>query len=287
MTDTTAVDVAGAAVGFPGWALWFAFSASLVLSVLQVIQIGRALSKKANVEVRITREAFCRLLPGLGECVYLNIVCLARSGTALIEDISAVLERTSGSSKSYSLAFQQLGAKRESPDGSVNYYFHSPSPLFYLSEGTPYHLAWIFNIEEYAERIKAAYNNHQSKIGELRDSLAADFKDNATQEDWDDLQTKISDVVKGAAEIINEHIQVEAGEYRIEICVRYSQKFLWRRLQQTSNAILRFEISGDNRTVFKAMIPTSLQLLSAKFVFPQENTPNISAPEITFVKVSE
>lgn len=168
---------AAASSNLPSWMITFAFVASLFLTLLKIYEYYIKYSKKPELNVRLTKEAFFRcaldtVSPiGNGEVLFANAVLLARNAAVLVQKVRFNLKKISGSKKDFSLCVLQFGEKVKGQGNIADHNFFTSSPLAFLPVDTPQRLVYLAVVEEYADRIRKKVDESTLKLQELENGL--------------------------------------------------------------------------------------------------------------------
>lgn len=145
----------------PAWLLWSSFILSILVSAIGVIKTIVRYFTKASLEVRLTRELFFRL-SNYGECLFPNIVAIARNGEVEIRDVRFELEKQKNSASSAEKKFHispiffgdRIAGKGPFADNN----FYTASPLFFIEKSNSKRLVVMAALTEHNTKL---YQNHR------------------------------------------------------------------------------------------------------------------------------
>ncbi len=272
----------GLGVYIPRVMLVFAFFASLIWTILKIIEL---VNRKPSLEFRITREFFLRIFES-GECFYTNAVLVAYNAVALIESLEVKLNKGNGSTKSFNLNVISFGEKVRSEHGVANYYFHSTSPLYFLGDSMPQRITYLFSQEHYAESIQKAYRDFSMKILELKQRYAPVTQEN-NEEELAQAGQEILRAIQETCSKIVDSVQIEPGNYQLRIKVHYRQRgrifpFYCKKRAESS---LKFVVESNVREVLRGQVYQYVGALAGSILFDKK--PPLITPEYVPVKISE
>ncbi|MBU0638327.1 MAG: hypothetical protein KKB50_05635 [Planctomycetes bacterium] len=270
----------------PVWMQYFAFWASLALTVFVLIRTLLYLSRRPTLDVVVTREVLYAVMEA-GESLYTNIVLIAYYRGGLIQDIQADLVKQDGATKKFALRVAHVGEKYRKPDGLYQYSFHSPSPLEFVPEERPQRRTYLFEQESYAERTREAFSTFRTLVIEARLKLTQGVIDMADQEEMSRLGSELKSLVESTCTQVMETVQVEPGEYELTVKVRYRQKGMNTSLSRskTTTSSVRFRVGEEVRSQLRYALRAYLEVL-VKAIVDDQPAPT-SFPSYTPERIEE
>jgi hypothetical protein len=157
----------------PLWTLYFAFWASLALTVLKILELTFVAFRSPRLDVRVTREAFFRLTDW-GETLFFNSILLAWNGPVLILDSRATLLKTDAATKAFPLRILQVGEKVRSAGGPFpDHFFHSSSPISHVAESDPQRVLYFCVQEKYEEASRNVVNEFRKRVLDYKQEMVS------------------------------------------------------------------------------------------------------------------
>jgi hypothetical protein len=262
----------------PNWTLIFAFFASAFLTLLKIFEIILKSVEKPSLELVLTRDVFYRLLDPNGESLYVNVVLLSHEADALIREIKASLDKTNQPKKSFELRVAQIGEKYRNPDGSLQFCFHSTSPLIFVTPNNPIRQSYICEQESYSAAIQnefRTFTDNLYKIQEKYEPLLKEIPTDHQNEEVRSLVEELQSASNHAHSKIMESLQIETGDYVLNIQIKYRQKgkFKFYRTKY-SKASIRFTVDENARDIFRYRLNEYLQI-KTRNVLLKHNIANI------------
>ncbi len=207
----------------PDWMLYFAFWASLTLTILAIAGIIKKTTQKNSLKLILTKELFFRILQS-GEFIYSHGVLVAYGSGALIEDAKAELIKKDGAKKTFKLGIAKVGEKVRTTTGNADYFFPSYSPITFIPINQTQHIAYVWEQKDYSEKFSLRYRNFENEVN----TYVREISDiNQVREDPDLFKKTIDDlslIVNRANSEIADQIQIESGEYSFVVTIIYKQK---------------------------------------------------------------
>jgi hypothetical protein len=269
----------------PDWMIVFAFIASLILTILKGLEIVFGASRKANLEIVLTRDLFFRIREA-GESLYVNAVLVAYDVGALIKDIQAALIKENGSMKHFTLKVAQVGEKYRTPDGVYQLSFHSTSPLAFIPENNPLRLVYACEHESYAEATRQEFYNLRIRLIVIREKYPnpSTLDENQSQE----FVAELSREVEAARTNIMDKVQIEPGKYTLTISMAYRQKgkFIPAFRIKQAQARIQFVVEEGVRELLRDALYRYLMQKSIAFLMNQEGV-SIQTPDYVPARVTE
>jgi hypothetical protein len=233
----------------PEWAVLFAFAASLVLSILKIVEIARGLIKLGRLELRLTGDVRMRVVAD-GEVFFVDAAFLAKRGNVLVRNAHFKLLSRGEVKKELPLHVKWVGEKvyaigKPFPD----FHFISSSILEFIPENTPRRVLYVAEVSKYAPQIRAEFAAFTKQC----ESWAAEGADSAagvlglSQERQKVISVEVDRLIANTAGALAKHVQLEAGKYCLEMTVRYEPTTPWwipRKTRESKSAI-DFEIGQD------------------------------------------
>lgn len=209
-------------IALPPMLIYVGVIGGILVSVIEIVRFLLYLLARPLLEVRLTKEVFFRLID-LGECVFANVILLAKNGDIEVKDTLFTLKKLSGNKKEYLLNTAHIGRKIDTPSNTIaSHSFYTTSSTTYVTEKSVERQVHVAVLSEYEGRIKESLLNFQNKVSNYRESL------------WDTLDTIGSDsgatekvlrwVNSLASECSNEimtNVQLEDGDYELLVKVGY------------------------------------------------------------------
>jgi hypothetical protein len=117
------------------WMITFAFWASLILTLIKIVEAIISALRQPSLNFSLTREVFFRLTE-FGEALFCNPVLLAWNGPVLISSITAQLKKIDSPQKTFPLKVLAFGEKVRGQGPFADHYFHSKSPIAHIPPGS-------------------------------------------------------------------------------------------------------------------------------------------------------
>lgn len=229
----------------PLWITIFSFIASLLLTILKIIEGILKSLRKSNLEVVLTREVFFRIFES-GESIYLNAVIIAHDEGALIKDISASLRRENGATKEFKLKISQIGEKYRTSDGQYQFSFYSSSPLTFVPGNSPQRQVYICEHLSYADATKQEFQRFQNILYGMKEKYRAMPVDGGLESAQNQLLSDINTAINYASANIMDKIQIEAGKYTLSVTITYRQKRKYLSIFTTKKAESKVQFVVEN-----------------------------------------
>lgn len=267
----------------PFWMVVFAFIASLLLTLLKAIETFFNVFRKSNLELVLTREVFFRTLES-GESLYANVVLIAYDSGALIKSINTTLKKTDGATKKFDMKVAQIGEKYRTSEGLYQFSFHSSSPLSFIPENVPQRQVYICEHTSYADKTREEFQKYQQVLFQLKEKYnPPNIQDDLAKQFLDEINSKIDEFSTN----IMDKIQIEPGEYTLEVAVNYRQKGKYFPLFQTKTAVskIKFDVEDYARDFVRMSLKEYLKQKSYNF-FTDQQLPQ-PAPEYSPSNVQE
>lgn len=269
----------------PAWMIIFAFVASLLWTILKIMEGVFKAFRKSNLEIALTREVFFRIFES-GESLYANAVLIAYDVGALIKDIKASLKKENGSTKEFSLKVAKIGEKYRTSEGLYQFSFHSSSPLAFIPENNPQRQVYICEHESYAEATKQEFQKFQQALFELKEKysgLSNEINDTITGQ----IISESNAAINTACTNIMDKIQIEPGTYTLSVTVIYRQKGKYIPIFVTKKAEskIQFVVEDYARNFMRYTLNEYLKRRVYQFL--SDKSDFISAPEYSPSNVKE
>ncbi len=276
------------AANFPTWMLYFAFWASVILTIFKIVELAIKASIKAKLEIVLTKEVFFRIAD-YGEVLYANAVLVANDANAMITGIKASLKKTNGATKAFDLEIAQLGEKARDKDGNNQYYFHSTSPLAIIPENNVQRQVYIFQHESYAENTKKEFLLFKRNLLAIHNQY--DYN-NTTYDEMDEasklrLEAELEDTIKNCSQKIMDTIQIEPGNYTLSLTVDYRplRKSIWRVSSKKTISTIEFVVEGHAKDYMRTNLEDYLKNWMLQYFTKSDRA--FSWPEYSPVEVKE
>ncbi len=269
--------------GLPSWLIALGVILAIILTCFKVVEYIKKFLAKPGLDVHLTREIFFRcLLPppqGLvqGEVLFANAVLLARNGAVLIQDVRLNLKKTSGSNKNFPLHILQFGEKTLGVGPIAEHNFYTSSPLSYMPQDKPQRIIYLAVVEEYAASIKKITEKSASslkayieKLNNEYELLSEEEKNNRIPQEKKVLEQMASNFSSDIMELV----QLEKGDYELEIVVNYkSSKNAILLQQKESRSCINFNVSEGFRDLYKTKLNDLALDLIHNFINKTNHTP--------------
>lgn len=268
---------------FPVWMVLFAFIASLVLTLLKVIETFFNVFRKSNLELVLTREVFFRTLES-GESLYANVVLIANDSGALIRNIKLTLKKIDGATKEFDMKVAQIGEKYRTSEGIYQFSFHSSSPLAFVPENVPQRQVFICEHSSYAEKTKQEFQKYQQNLFHLKEKYnPSNMADSMSEQ----FVNEVNSCIDESCSIIMDNIQIEPGKYVLEVAVDYRQKGKYFPIFTTkvASSNIQFEVEDYARDFTRMSLKEYLKKKAFNF-FTDQQLPQ-PAPEYAPSNVQE
>lgn len=268
----------------PYWMILFAFVASLLLTILKVLEGIFTAFRKSTLDIVLTREVFFRIFE-TGESLYSNAVLIAYDSGALIKDITANLKKENGATKEFTLRVAQIGEKYRTADGLYQFSFHSSSPLSFIPENVPQRQVYICEHSSYAEATRKEFQQFQQKLFQFKErSLGIT---NAEHAKSTQLLSDINTAINEACSNIMDKIQIEPGRYSLTLSVTYRQKwkFIPAFITKKTESKVQFEVEEYARDFMRYSLKEYLKKKTYQFLADKNEA--IAAPEYSPSNVIE
>jgi len=268
----------------PNWMIIFAFIASLVLTILKIVEGILSAMRKSTLEVALTREVFFRIFE-TGEALYANAVLVAYGVGALIKDIKASLKKEDGATKEFALRVAQIGEKFRSTEGLYQFSFYSSSPLVFIPENNPQRQVYICEHSAYADATKEEFQRFQQALFQIKGKYSPLPPADETQAAR--LVAEIKEVTAGACMNIMDKIQIEPGKYTLSLTVTYRQKgkYLPISVTKTATSGIQFVVEDYARDFMRNSLNQYLEHRSLQLLI--DKTGVLPLPEYAPTKVVE
>lgn len=275
----------------PNWTLLFALGASIVLTIIKIVEVLVKVFTKAKFEVRLTREVFFRLL-NTGESIYIDTVLISNDKSCLIKDIKASLEKIDSPQKAFPLRLSQLGEKYRNYDGAVKFSFYSTSPLAFLPKNIPFRQIYIFEHESYADNTKTKFNNFHNSLLQLKSQIEEMLRDNPNLfQDINEDSAKgffedIRNLVERTCNSILDDIQLEGGKYKLTASVTYQPKTRIGLInKKNTSSSIEFTIEETAKEIFRNSLRAYLDNVVSNLLLQKDVTLNL--PEYAPINIIE
>ncbi len=261
-------------INLPNGMLIFAFIASLLLTLIKIVEITINILRKPTLEIALTRETFFRILE-TGEALYVNSVIIAYDVGALITCIKVSLKKENGAVKDFPLKVSQIGEKYRGSEGLYQFSFHSSSPLAFIPEGNPLRQVYICEHESYAEATNQKFKEFQQKLIEIKERYKNIQETEAGIREQ--LLLELSNITNDACTDIMDKIQIEQGKYTLNVTVKYKQKgkYFPSFITKTAKSGIQFVVEEYARDSIRYSLKVYLENKSIQFLTNQNGT-NIS-----------
>jgi len=275
----------------PNWTLLFAFGASVVLTVIKIVELLVKVLTKAKIEVRLTREVFLRLL-NTGESIYIDTVLISNDKSCLIKDIKASLEKIDNPRKTFPLRLSQLGEKYRTFDGAVKFSFYSTSPLAFIPQNIPLRQIYIFEHESYADNTKTKFKNFHNSLLQLKSQIEEMLRDNpnlfqdTTEDSAKDVFKNVRNLVECTCNSILDDIQLEGGKYKLTATVTYQPKTRIGLINnKNTSSSIEFTIEETAKEIFRNSLSAYLDNVVSNLLL-QKDVP-LNLPEYAPINIIE
>lgn len=203
----------------PVLAAWTGFGLGVLLTAWRIYDEWCQRRITCILSCSLTSDCFFRLIDG-GETAFLNIVLCPQDRPAFVTDIRATLTRLGTTRKQFQLHLLRYGQPADRGKTIHDHFFFSSSPLDIINPGFATRRVLMMSIDEYRADIVQLTNQFYSKAIEL--ALAARIA--VTQSDTgkqEELMNSIRAAAEGFAGQYIDKVQVEAGQYEINMAITY------------------------------------------------------------------
>ncbi len=217
------------------------FMGSLILGWIRLLEFLRT----AELEVRLTRDAFVRLVDD-GEALFCQVSMLARRGPVLVKQVSIELNKLDGARKNFPLEIIHVGTLISKP-GSLfaDHQFWGSSQQLYLVENQPQRIVYFCLQRDYRESQAALSAAFLEEVKELKNRRIQETYQNTEGEAGSAPPIFKLDEVEPLAQKHLERmmgaLQLEPSSYRLSARVSYEcpgvSSWRKRRSKATSSAI--------------------------------------------------
>ena len=233
--------------------------ATLILSVLSFIGASilgwiRVLEflRTAELEMRLTRDAFVRLLDS-GEALFCQVSMLARRGPVLVKHVTVELNKLDGAKKSFPLEVIHVGtliSKHESL--FADHQFWGSSQHLYLVENQPQRIVYYCLQRDYKESQAAVAAEFLEEVKGLKNRRIQEVYQNSR--DGADVTPPIFklDEVEPLAQKYLERMmgsmQLEPSNYQLSVAISYECPGVpsWRkRKSKEVSSTIRFSLNPN------------------------------------------
>jgi hypothetical protein len=275
--NTTGIDA-------PAFMLYFAFIASLLLTLLKIWEIIYSGLARPTLNLRLTMDAFFRVTDW-GEAFFCTPVLLAWKGPLLILDAQATMTKTNDPKKHVRLEILAFGEKVRGATLFADHYFPSKSPLTYIPESIPHRAVYLCVPKDY--RVKT-----EATIAEFRTSVLKYKTDTihllaTTQPAPDQAQmrkqvaSEIENFVDTAQNKLMDYVQLEPGQYKFTLTLGYKSPastfatrilsyFVNERSEATSH--ITFSVGPEVRDHLRAGLRQTLTGYAQNWLFDRTET---------------
>jgi len=266
----------------PQGMLLFAFFASLIWTILKIIEI---VNNRPGLQFKITKEFFLRIFEN-GECFYTNAVLVAYNAGALVESVEVKLKKENGSTKNFDLYVVSFGEKVRAEYGAAAYYFHSTSPICLLPNSIPQRITYLCSQEHYAEAIRRAYLDFKTRILELKQRYPVSAQA-LEQEELVEASQEVREAIEAACTKIIDSVQIEPGNYELRVRLNYRQRgrLLPFYSRKQAESTIRFVVETNVRDVLRWQVNQYVQALGRSLLFDEK--PPVLTPEYVPSKIKE
>lgn len=255
------------------WMATFAFWASLVLTVLKIVELVVIAVRAPRLDLRLTPEIFFRL-NDFGETLFCNSVLLAWNGPVLIVGARAILEKTDSPTKSFPFKVVQYGQKVKGEGPLPDHYFHSRSAITHLAESKPEQALYLCVQEKYEDQSRKLIEEFRKQVLDYKQivlakaaTLPPDGKDTLRQE----ILGTVNQLVDKNLPLMMELIQLEPGEYKLSFEVDHQNpksRIFFRK--RTSRSAIQFSIGADVRDIFRVNLRQVLLVDATNLILDQQ-----------------
>jgi hypothetical protein len=269
------------------WMIQFAFWASLVLTILKLLELIQRATLQPHLDLRLTREVFFRLIDA-GEALFCHAVLLARNGAVLVCETNATLKKLDRPEKTFPLKVVAFGEKVKGTGPLSDFYFHSTSPLAHVPEALPQRPVYLCVQEQYHDRTQAAVTRFQKNVLDLKERLETELAANQVRSTEDNVEMLrgINPIVDNSLTEIMDIVQLEPGRYQLTLQVGYqnpSSRF-WRRKKDVKSMIT-FIVDPQVREVLRSRLRNTLTTGASNTLLGQTQT--IIYPEYQPLEILE
>jgi len=267
----------------PYWMLLFSFIASFALTLLAIIEATFKMLRKATFDIVLTREVFFRILQS-GESLYANVVMVSYDDGALIEDVSASLEKKDGPNKRFSMQVAQFGEKFRDSEGIYNFSFHSTSPLSFVPPSSPQRQVFVCQHESYAGDTYRCFQQFDKDLLEIKERYSKGVSDPNSELH---LLADVQAAVEEAMSSIMDKVQIEPGRYSLEIKATYRQKrrMLSTNFRKTSVSAVEFTVADYAREYLRSSLRRYLEARAQQIILDANEV--AAAPQYNPEEVKE
>jgi hypothetical protein len=266
---------------------WAVFYLGLIFLCLRILDHLAKAVRGNSLSIRLTKEVFSRVSDH-GETWFLNAVFVAHDSPAMVKGISAKLFKIDGATKQFQLEMQRLGEKFRDNNAFPNFFFYSTSPILCIQPNSPQRLVFLMSVKDYQDKLLNAFQEFDFMVQKHFDENTKDWNGATPSPEL------VAEVASKAKLIHDEHekkiigsIQIEPGEYEIEVEVEYQQKGVFFPVfkDYTSNSKISFKVPKNAREILEVKIRECLRTILANRVHGQ-NQP-LLYPEVTPTDIKE
>lgn len=261
---------------FPYWMLVFSFIASLLFTILAIIEGVCRIFQKATLDIVLTREVFFRILES-GESLYTNAVLVAYNSGALIQDLKVSLKKQNGATKTFTMRVAQIGEKFRTQDGVYQFSFHSTSPLSFIPPSNPQRQVYVCEHESYSDDTRQCFQRFQQNVFQIKEWFGSIINPDPVV--FGQLDTRVQTAVNDALMEIMDKVQIEPGNYTLYITITYRQKGKYFPFAYKKNASskVKFTVKNYARDLLRHLLREYLLGRTRQIILNQQSI--LSAPE--------
>lgn len=240
----------------PKWMLWVAFVLGIFNTALIAGPVLNWLFKDAKLDFRLTLEVFFRLIEE-GETLFANAAIVPEGAAVKLTDVRLTLAKTDSPTKSYPVKVIAFGTKAPFSAPSADHLFYTTSPYHYMPENQVLRPVWHCVLDSYSRQIKEQFRTFDDFLLQLARRGSEAHKTGQTVADADkQVEAEISKRVVA----IMEHVQLEAGTFRLSAEVSYQARAgrLRRRITKKAKSSIVFKVEEKIRADMKARLRVAL-----------------------------
>ncbi len=231
-----------------------------IVSFLVIIEIALRFWRSPSLELSITRELFLRIL-ATGESLYINCIFVAYDCGALIQKITASLEKTNDpAKKKFKLRVAQTGEKQRIEGKGFEWYFYSSSPKCYVPENNMQRMVYVCEYESYADLTRQAFLEFSREIEEIIKAYQVYPNIGDDKEIVMKFAADTKPIINKATTKVIDNLQIEPGNYKLCITIHYRQKykFLPISINKSTTSNLTFVVEENARDYLRNTLENTL-----------------------------
>ena len=241
----------------PSWLVLSSFIFSFFYTVLGVIYLLIKFFKPPVLNVRLTKEVFFRLTDMYGESIFTNAVLLVREKPIEIIDINFVLKKISGGgTKEFLIVPEMIGKKVKNNEVIANHFFETSSPKTFINSNSIKKPLFLATFKDYKDCYVKGIQEFNLAIDKEICIFNKEKNINSTK-DLDDLGLKALNIVNTYTTKLSGLVQIEEGQYDLQIDVTYRGMGMWNR-EKKANSNISFQVDSNFKDLYNLKIRESL-----------------------------